>query len=219
VTDQHISTAEALRLGQYAERNRKHVAEIREMDPEGSAYWLCKSEEQEGQAAARLHLDHLPAVGPGGEFVCRGEPKTMAEWTSRRKPDAITAEASQDRLSLIERAGAHNLALDLVQDTKPRNSRERLLAHAEATMHALGMKLVEKALEQADAVEIPRLSNAACKCFSTAQEAALAVAKLRAGSRQTVEVRHVHVAPGGQAIVGNVTAGSRKRRGRSERNG
>ena len=79
-------------------------------------------------------------------------------------------------------------------------------------MHSLGMKLIAKALEQHNSIEMARLANAACKCLGTAQEAALVIAKLRGGNSQRVEVRHLYVQAGGQAIVGNVTRGSRKLR-------
>ena len=206
-----ISTAEALRLKAYADVNRKHAVEIRDRDPEVARRWQMQAEQQEEQASLRLHVDCVPAVGPGSEFVHTGRPRTPAQIVSQQKPNAITVEASADRLHLLERAGAHSLGLDLVQDCKPRDSRERLLAHGEATLHAHGMKLIAKANEQTDPVEIARLTNAACKCFSTAQEAAVVIAKLRGGGSQKVEVRHVHVHSGGQAIVGNVKAGSRKR--------
>jgi hypothetical protein len=207
-----ISTAEVLRLKEYAADNREHATQIRDEDPEASFRWLMQAEQQEGQAAARLHVDRAPAVGPGGEFAYGGQPRTPAHLVSQQKPNAITIEASEERLHLIERAGAHSLALDLVQDSKPRDSRERLLAHGEATLHAHAMKLIAKANEQTDPLEIARLTNAACKCFSTAQEAALVIAKLRGGGSQKFEVRHVHLHSGGQAIVGNVKAGSRKRK-------
>src|SRR5262249_30026536 len=41
-----------------------------------------------------------------------------------------------------------------------------------------------------------------------------ALANLRRGGRQRVTVEHVHVHPGAQAVVGNVTTGGTEKRGR-----
>ena len=209
-----ISTAEALQLREYAAHNRKHAEKIREQDPDGALVWLATAEDQERQANARLAVETLPSAGTAGEFVL--DDKTMPALLSRQQPDAITVEGSRERLQLLERAGSHDLALELVQNTKPRSSREKLLAHGEATLHAHAMKLIAKANQQSDPVEIARLTNAACKCFAVAQEAALVITKLRGGGSQKVEVRHVHVHPGGQAIVGNVGTG-KPRRGRKSK--
>lgn len=49
--------------------------------------------------------------------------------------------------------------------------------------------------------------------MSAFNDAALTLQRLRTGGNQTVTVQHVNVAPGAQAVIGNVQAGGRKRRG------
>src|SRR3982074_3672687 len=78
-----------------------------------------------------------------------------------------------------------------------------------ATTHALTMKLSRRlatvdTIEQNDSasVTLTRLQ----RTFTNQVEA---LANLRRGGRQKMTVEHVHVHPGGQAIVGNVTTGGR----------
>ena len=58
----------------------------------------------------------------------------------------------------------------------------------------------------------------AVKLLRTFALQAEALAKLRRGGEQTVRVEHVHVYPGGQAVVGNVTHHGRPGRGGAEKN-
>jgi hypothetical protein len=55
--------------------------------------------------------------------------------------------------------------------------------------------------------------------MSVFQDGLLTLQRLRTGGNQTVTVQHVNVAPGGQAVIGNVQAGGSKRRGRDTKNG
>jgi hypothetical protein len=64
-----------------------------------------------------------------------------------------------------------------------------------------------------DQVEACRCTNAAARLMSAFNDAALTLQRLRTGGNQTVTVQHVNVASGGQAVIGNVQTGGRKRRG------
>ena len=49
--------------------------------------------------------------------------------------------------------------------------------------------------------------NAAARLMSVFQDGALTLQKLRTGGSQVVTVQHVSVAPGAQAVIGNVSTG------------
>ncbi len=149
--------------------------------------------------------------GPGNEFAVQGPKPSLAAVISAQKPDVITREASLDRIDLLARAKADNLALDLADSVNAQDSTEKLFAHREAVAHSFGMKLIEQAHQQSNPVLGARLANVAMRCFEVANDTALKRTRVRHGGSQTVEVRYVNVAAGGQAIVGNVTQGSRKK--------
>jgi hypothetical protein len=97
--------------------------------------------------------------------------------------------------------------LAVLDGSEPQNEVEAMLLIQMATTHALAMKLSRRlctvdTIEQTDSasVTLTRLQ----RTFTTQVEA---LANLRRGGRQKMTVEHVHVHPGGQAIVGNVTGG------------
>lgn len=47
------------------------------------------------------------------------------------------------------------------------------------------------------------------------QNAMLTHQRMRTGGTQTVTVQHVNLAPGSQAVIGDVRTGGRKRRGKN----
>src|SRR5262249_53772318 len=92
---------------------------------------------------------------------------------------------------------------------KPQNEIEATLAVQIAVTHALVMKFsarlysgsgsIETILQQdSTALTLSRLQRA----FTTQMDS---LSNMRRGGRQKVVVEHVHVCPGAQAIVGNVT--------------
>ena len=63
-----------------------------------------------------------------------------------------------------------------------------------------------------DSVELGRLTNAVSRLTAAFQEGLLTLQRLKTGASQTVIVRHVTVQAGGQAVIGNVKAGSRDKK-------
>jgi hypothetical protein len=123
----------------------------------------------------------------------------------------------RDRAGTVD-AGSVNAALAVVDGIKPQNEIEAMLALQMAVTHALAMKF--SARLNSGAVEtIPQQDSAALtlsrlqRAFTTQMDS---LSNMRRGGRQKVVVEHVHVYPGGQAIVGNVTHTGR---GGSEENG
>ena len=81
------------------------------------------------------------------------------------------------------------------------------------------MRQLDRALGESDSVESCRLANTAARLMSAFNDGVATLQRLRTGGKQTVTVQHVTVAQGGQAVIGNVQTGGRKRRGRKTNNG
>jgi hypothetical protein len=98
-----------------------------------------------------------------------------------------------------------NFLLSIVEGIKPNDQLEAMLAAQMAAVHNLAMTLARRlslaeTLPEQDSAE--RALNKLARTFATQMET---LKRYRAGSEQTVNVQHVSVSEGGQAIVGNVT--------------
>jgi hypothetical protein len=114
----------------------------------------------------------------------------------------------QNRAGVID-ARAVNAALAVVDGLKPQNEIEAMLALQMAVTHGLAMMFSARLYSGATET-IPQQDSAALtlsrlqRAFTTQMDS---LSNMRRGGRQVVE--HVHVYPGGQAIVGNVTHSGR----------
>jgi hypothetical protein len=98
-----------------------------------------------------------------------------------------------------------NTALAFVDGIRPENEVEATLAMQMYTAQDAAMEMIER-MRQATTIEAMQNYGAmATKMMRTYITQVEALNKLRRGGEQTVRVEHVHVHPGGQAIVGNVT--------------
>jgi hypothetical protein len=98
-----------------------------------------------------------------------------------------------------------NAALAVVDGVRPENEIEAMLAMQMYAAHDAAMEMMFQA-KQAPALEVTQgYSAIATKMMRTFIAQVEALNKLRKGGEQTVRVEHVHVYPGGQAIVGAVT--------------
>src|SRR5262245_23500081 len=77
-----------------------------------------------------------------------------------------------------------------------------------AVRHAVALELMGRARRVGEIQQFDSAGNMAVKLLRTYVMQAEALAKLRRGGEQTIRVEHVHVYPGGQAVVGNVTTQS-----------
>jgi hypothetical protein len=184
--------------------------------------------------------ENVKPRGNGGELIPLPEPANPSRRSYKREmveeaPDVLAHQASSDAMDLACKADVLPAALEMANSIKARNRTEKLLAHQAVTMHTLGMNLVARAnneIERADRhalsgnvqwrqvanVEAARATNAAARAFSAFNDAMLTLQKLRTGGKQIVQVQHVTVKDGGQAVVGQNVKGGRnpggsKRRG------
>jgi hypothetical protein len=115
------------------------------------------------------------------------------EWASRRRG----RESLEDVASL-------NAALALVGAINPADELEAAIAVQMASTHSLATELLGRA-KQSSGVETTQVyANLAVKLQNTFTAQVTALAKLRGGGKQQVEVRHVYV--NGNAVIGDVHA-------------
>jgi hypothetical protein len=144
--------------------------------------------------------------------------------TVAASPTMLAADASLARLGMARDAGVLPLAVEAAQDAGATTATERMLAHQLAAAHQAAMGLFESADGQLHShrvaahvnpgalVEATRSATAAARVLAAFAQGALALDRLRHGSRQVVTVQHVTVAEGGQAVVaGSVTTGKQRK--------
>ena len=102
-----------------------------------------------------------------------------------------------------------NFALAIVKGIQPKDEVEAMLATQMAAVHVATMTFARRLahvenIPQQDSAE--RAFNKLARTFAAQTEA---LKRYRTGGQQNVTVRHVTVAEGGQAILGNVQNGGR----------
>lgn len=112
-------------------------------------------------------------------------------------------EASRSPKGAIDETST-NSSLAVVDGVRPRDEVEAMLASQMAITHSLAMECLARAKRVDQIPQLDCSGNLAVKLLRTYTMQMEALAKLRRGGEQKVIVEHVHVYPGGQAIVGNV---------------
>ena len=124
-------------------------------------------------------------------------------------PDLAAIESSEARGRLLQMNEVVALGVDVANTAGASNTHEKLISHQIALAHKVAMEQANQASHERDpAMEIKRLQISA-RMMATAQQGVLTLRQLKSGGIQSVVVQHVHVAGGGQAVVGNVQSGSR----------
>jgi len=119
-------------------------------------------------------------------------------------PDLIAIESSETRGRLLVNNDIAALGIDVANTIGAANTLEKLLAHEIALAHKVACEQAAKASRESDpAMEIKRL-QASARMMGAVQQVVLTLHKLRTGGTQNVIVQHVHVADGGQAVIGAV---------------
>jgi hypothetical protein len=131
---------------------------------------------------------------------------------------AIDASIARTDLLLTENLDVAALAVDAAESADAGNALEKMLTHQLALAHSCAFKFMDKAAAYLDQigrgrdgtapVEAARLTNAAVRLMTTYQQGLLTLQRVRTGGTQVVQVQHLTVTEGAQAIVGNVTGGA-----------
>ena len=114
--------------------------------------------------------------------------------------------------------GGINFMLSVVKGIEPRDQIEAMLAAQMAAVHAATMMFARRLAGVETITQQDSAQNAFNKLARTFAAQTEALKRYRSGGEQKMTVQHVHVAEGGQAIVGNVTSptegvGARKKTG------
>jgi hypothetical protein len=208
------------RLAARALNNAAVQRRLAQRGGKNAAVYLAQAERIEAVAAELMKPAGSPTVRSGEVAFVPGDsgPSSVIADTLAH-PDTAAIEASITRTELLLTANTDivALAVDTAASAKADNSLEKMLAHQLALIHTLVMKTGARALEfekrqatsvdgfeQANSVELSRLSQATSRLSSSFQDGLLTLQRLRNGGSQTVTVRHVTVEAGGQAVIGNV---------------
>jgi hypothetical protein len=109
------------------------------------------------------------------------------------------------RLSKAERDAQLVKAIDLLESIKPADGIEMMLAEQMVGTHTAAMECLRRAMLESQTFEGRNASlSHAQRLMALYTKQLAALDKHRGKGQQRVTVEHVHVAPGGQAIVGNV---------------
>jgi hypothetical protein len=156
--------------------------------------------------------------GAGGELIQNTEPSTYLLNTLDH-PDFVAADASDQRMQLVKKAGALALGVDAADTIQAANSIELMLAHQLAATHAATMRLMgqlstimdyrSNAVAEDDSANVraTRLAGAASRLMTAYQQGVVALDRIRTGGKQTIIVQHVEVSEGGQAVVAGAMKG------------
>jgi hypothetical protein len=99
-----------------------------------------------------------------------------------------------------------NFMLSVIKGIEPRDQTEAMLAAQMAAVHMASMTFARRLSHVETIPQQDSASNAFNKLTRTFASQVEALKRYRSGGEQKMTVQHVHVAEGGQAIVGNVNA-------------
>ena len=99
-----------------------------------------------------------------------------------------------------------NFMLSVIKGIEPRDQIEAMLGAQMAAVHMASMTFARRLAHVDTITQQDSASNAFNKLTRTFASQVEALKRYRSGGEQKMTVQHVHVAEGGQAIVGNVSA-------------
>ena len=197
----------------------KIVAVAPDPPPEPNAQTVAAIERARSRVLARRKRVAVKIGGEGMSLTIgsphkdeAGQQYNLLDAFGTSSHDFLGVTVSQLIESLRDRQGSPNeltvnAALAIVDGIGPDNEVEALLATQMAATHALAMLLVGRTRRVDQLQQAAVNGGLAIKLLRTFTLQAETLAKLKRGGGQTVRVEHVHVHPGGQAIVGNVATG------------
>jgi hypothetical protein len=122
------------------------------------------------------------------------------------------AQGSWDQQDTLACAGA------MVRALKPTNAAEWMIAAKVVITHNVGVDLAQQAMKTDSVEHREQMLKFALKFMDSSTRHSEALDKHRGKGEQKVTVKYVHVASGGQAIVGNVETVAKTRQGKRKSN-
>lgn len=116
-------------------------------------------------------------------------------------PDLVANFSDIDDLSI-----KNNAVLEALEAMQPKDVHELMLCIQILALHRQGMNFMHK-LAHADGKFMDRYLNASAKLLRLHGEKLEALNRYRRKGHQVVQVEHVHVHQGAQAVIGNIQTG------------
>jgi hypothetical protein len=153
-----------------------------------------------GKNAARTEVDHPDSV-IGTAALMRALGTTDFDFYSGLLSQLLNASKERE----ASESGT-NFMLSVIKGIDPRDQTEAMLAAQMAAVHMASMTFARRLAHVETIQQQDSASNAFNKLTRTFAAQMSALKEYRSKGEQKMTVQHVHVAGGGQAIVGNVNA-------------
>jgi hypothetical protein len=153
-----------------------------------------------GKSSAQVDVDH-PDEAMGSIALMRAIGTTDLDFFNGLLRQLVDAS----RQGEVSQSQA-NFMLSVVKGVEPRDQIETMLAAQMAAVHMASMTFARRLAHVELVPQQDSASNAFNKLTRTFASQVEALKRYRSGGEQKMTVQHVHVAEGGQAIVGNVNA-------------
>jgi hypothetical protein len=154
----------------------------------------------EGKGGPRVVVDH-PDVGFGQIAFMKAIGTSNFDFSQGLIWQLTNIGSQGDKLD----EGGINFALAVVKGIEPRDQVEAMLAAQMAAVHNAIMTFARRLAHVDTILQQDSAQNAFNKLTRTFAAQVEALKRYRSGGEQKMTVQHVHVAEGGQAIVGNVS--------------
>jgi hypothetical protein len=134
----------------------------------------------------------------------------VATEVAMREPVRLSADAGDEHrpgpFDVLDEATL-NAAIAVIASVKPQSELEALIAVQIVATGFTGLKFLKHSQRHLDETFIGVYGGYATRLLRLQLDLIQALDKHRRGHNQTVEVRHVHIHPGGQGVVGIVNSG------------
>lgn len=183
--------------------------------PEQASQFQLDARLNNEAAQSLMQLSTLPAVVAGEAVPTEEElPDSRGGWHARdtlATPDTPALAASLVRTELLAQSRLDVLALgvDAAASANCNDSLTKLLAHQAGLAHAAAFKLMDRAMEQGDPVEMARLVNAAGRMMAAFQQALIVLHRLKHGGTQVISVQHINLKAEQAVVTGSLQAGAK----------
>lgn len=134
---------------------------------------------------------------------------TISGVNDRRASNAIISMAANSVIQVpddnTEKHDSLNIVIGLLENIAPQDALEGMLAAQMVSAHNLASLMIKIATAPNQPLELAaQCMDRAAKLMNTYTNQLSALQKYRNNGKQTIQVQHVNIEAGGQAIVGNV---------------
>jgi hypothetical protein len=210
----HITGLEAARLA-----NEKR-ARLSLLPPESGDKQLGEPASSSADEVAKKAPPRLRQPARGGNVLPAPKAELQGHKAAFRKlfGDTLSDEFVDEMLTRLDLAlapghwdvlepGTLNAAIALIASINPQTELEALLAVQIVATGFAGLKLMQRGQSHLEEAYISVYGGYGTRLLRLQLELIQALDKHRRGHKQTVEVRHVHIYPGAQGVVGIINSG------------